>query len=61
MSGTVSIIEYARQMGYSHKHIYEQIRMGRIPAKKLRSASTGQWSWQIPRDYFEDALKAKRP
>jgi excisionase family DNA binding protein len=47
--GYVGIYEFARQTGHSVKHIYEQIRLGKITAKKLGR------KWQIP----EGELKAR--
>jgi len=39
--GYVGIYEFARTTGHSVKHIYEQIRLGKIPAQKLGR------KWQI--------------
>lgn len=39
--GYVGIYEFARETGYSVKHVYEQIRTGKLPAKKLGR------KWQI--------------
>ena len=41
--GYVGIYEYARIMQRSVKHVYDQIRVGKIPAKKLGR------KWQIPK------------
>jgi len=53
---TVGIYEYARGTGYSAKHVYEQIRMGKIPAQKMGNRQV----WRISKAYFEDAKKAAK-
>jgi helix-turn-helix protein len=35
MKYTIGIYEYAREVGHSVKHIYEQVRLGKLPAKKI--------------------------
>jgi excisionase family DNA binding protein len=41
--GYLGIYEFARETGHSVKHIYEQIRLGKLPAKKMGR------KWQIPK------------
>ena len=48
--GYVGIYEFARATNHSVKHIYEQIRLGKIPAKKLGR------KWQIKKEVLESAL-----
>ncbi len=48
---TVGIYEYARETGYSVKHIYEQIRMGKIPAQKMGRRGV----WRIKKTVLEAA------
>jgi hypothetical protein len=50
--GYVGIYEYAKATGHSVKHIYEQIRLGKIPAKKMGNRGV----WQIARSILEAAL-----
>jgi len=45
--GAVGIYEFARQTGYSYKHIYEQCRMGRLGAQYERGV------WLIPIEVME--------
>lgn len=52
MSETVGIYDYAKAVGHSVKHIYEQIRLGKIPAKK-----DARGKWQISKKVLEAALK----
>lgn len=49
---TVGIYDYAKATGHSVKHIYEQIRLGKIPAKKNERGV-----WQIKRKILDAALK----
>ena len=49
-SGCVGIYEFANATGYSYKHIYEQVRRGRLGAKFER----GQWL--IPVEILERTL-----
>lgn len=53
--GYVGIYEYARETGHSVKHIYEQIRLGKIPAKKMGTRGT----WQIKKAVLDAALAEK--
>lgn len=50
--GYVGIYEYAKATGHSVKHIYEQIRLGKIPAKKMGNRGV----WQISKAVLESAL-----
>jgi hypothetical protein len=50
---SVGIYEYAKAVGHSVKHIYEQIRLGKIPAKKIDG------KWQIQRKILDAALAKK--
>ena len=52
--GYVGIYEFARETGHSVKHIYEQIRLGKIPAKKLGR------KWQIPQAELENRKATSR-
>ena len=56
MADTVGIYEYARGTGYSPKHIYEQIRMGKIPAQKMGKRGV----WRIAKAYYQGMRKAER-
>lgn len=49
---SVGIYEYAKATGHSVKHIYEQIRLGKIPAKK-----DARGTWQINRKILDAVLK----
>ncbi len=53
--GFVGIYEYAKATGHSVKHIYEQIRLGKIPAKKMGSRGV----WQIKQSVLDAALAEK--
>lgn len=53
--GYIGIYEYAKATGYSVKHIYEQIRLGKIPAKKMGPRGT----WQISKSVLDTALNPK--
>lgn len=53
--GHVGIYEYARATGHSVKHIYEQIRLGKIPAKKMGPRSV----WMIKRAVLVAALEKR--
>ena len=55
--GYVGIYEYAKATGHSVKHIYEQIRLGKIPAKKMGNRGV----WQISRLVLDAALTGKSP
>jgi len=48
---TVGIYEYAKVTGHSVKHIYEQIRLGKIRAKKNERGV-----WKINRSILNAAL-----
>lgn len=39
MKYSIGIYDYARAVGHSVKHIYEQVRLGKLPAKKI----DGKW------------------
>lgn len=52
---TVGTYEYARAVGHSMKHVYELIRLGRIPARKMGKRGV----WRIAKSVLEDALAKK--
>jgi hypothetical protein len=52
--GCVGIYEFARQTGYTYKHIYEMVRVGRLRASYQKGV------WLIPRDIMERTLTELR-
>ena len=52
IKGYVGIYEYAKATGHSVKLIYEQIRLGKIPAKKMGPRGV----WQIKKEILDAAL-----
>jgi hypothetical protein len=51
--GYVGIYEFAKQTGYSSKHIYEMVRTGKLEAIQLKPYGP----WLIPLSVLMEALK----
>jgi len=48
--GCVGIYEFAHITGFSYKHVYEMVRLGRLNARKVGGI------WLIPRSVLEAAV-----
>jgi hypothetical protein len=46
----VGIYEFARQTGYSYTHVYTQVRVGKLEARKVKGM------WLIPKGVLQAAL-----
>jgi len=52
---TVGIYEFAKAVGHSVKHVYEQIRLGKIRARKDEHGK-----WQIDKSTLAEKLQDQR-
>jgi len=54
--GFVSIYEFAARTGYSYRHVYEAVRLGKLGAVKGPGKRGKAGQWRIPAVVLQEAL-----